>query len=227
MSPIIINLIYNDLGRELIAKYNEEFKGTPSEHSQKYIEDQTITHSNVPFALKLNQILLTDPNLSGLGLRVLPLLEVIKYWEILPERNNTSGDINSIVIHPRPGGEIHNEELRKYVINDILKGKKSKLSLVVSNLDVVKHDSRYGFKFKGSDFMKVERVRYLDEDEKKLSIDKRGKIISSDEGDIILHTNNARYDLRRIFYGLNIVNVWETDLLGSVEHSRLRIYQEL
>ena len=216
--PIIGNLVYDDLGEELISKYNEIFKGTPAEHKVKYKKNQTITNSNVPLVLKINQMLLNDPEFSGLGLRVLTPIDVIQHWNVLPERDSTYADTNSIVANPNKGA---NEDLRQDFMN--IKGKKSKIPLVVSGLDVEKADNDYGFKFIGTDFMEVEEAEYLTKDGK-LAV-KDGKIISSDEG-VPICVNNLQSGLRWLYRNWYELVARSDNLLNSDVNGRVQIYQD-
>jgi len=222
--PIIGNIVYDDLGEALISKYNEIFKGTPAEHKVKYKKGQIITNSNVPLALKINQMLSKNSEFSGLGLRVLTPVDVIQHWGVLPERDPTYADTNSIVANPNKGA---NEDLRQDFMN--IKGKKSKIPLVVSGLDVEKVYNDYGFKFIGTDFMEVEEAEHLTKNGR-LAIDEDGKIVSSDKGVPVYvdssQSGSSQSGLRRLYRYGNGLGAWNGNLLSSSVNGRVQIYQD-
>ncbi|HLC72137.1 MAG TPA: hypothetical protein VJH37_00980, partial [Candidatus Nanoarchaeia archaeon] len=55
--PRIQNLVFDELGQEVLRIHNELFRGTQIADTTEYREDQPIANSNVPRALSYNQIL--------------------------------------------------------------------------------------------------------------------------------------------------------------------------
>ncbi len=192
--PIIGNLVYNDLGQEVLALHNEKFRGVKNiEDKNSYKKRQPLSFSNIPRIQSYAQILREIfPHTH-----VLSDVEVVQYWNAIPERDSTYADTNSVVIFPKEGSEGSNEDLRKIVLGIV--GKKSKFPLVVSGLGVEKADNNYGFIFIGTDFTKAREAPYLSHDGK---VSFNGKeLVSSEEGVGVL-TSDSQSGLRRLYrYG--------------------------
>ncbi|MBI2673627.1 hypothetical protein HYX19_05170, partial [Candidatus Woesearchaeota archaeon] len=138
ISPVVGNLVYDEVGREVLALHNERFRGIDGiEDTPKYKDGQPISFSNVPRVLSYNQILRERfPDIH-----VLSPEEVVKYWDFIPEIDSTYADTDSIVVYPEEGS---NEDLRRKAL-DILGRSKTSVPLVVSGLGVDRKD--YGFTF--------------------------------------------------------------------------------
>jgi len=63
----VINLIYDDLGKLILAKLNKEFKGIKSvEDTTHYKLNQPIMFSNTPRALYIAHLLRTDEEILAM-----------------------------------------------------------------------------------------------------------------------------------------------------------------
>lgn len=214
--PVIGNLVYDDLGKEVLALHNERFKGVGNiEDIHKYKDGQPISFSNTPRVLSYNQILRERfPTIH-----VLSPEEVIQYWNVIPERDSTYADTNSVVVYPKEGS---NEDLRQRVLGII--GKKSKLPLVVSGLGVERVDNNYGFTFIETPYIETKEAPYLKQDGK-VSFDGKG-LVSSKEG-VEVWTPNNQSGLRRLYRGWSDRLVARYDcLLDSNESGRVQVVQD-
>ena len=156
-APVVGNLLYDELGKLVLRKLNERFKGVPCiEFTQKFRSNKPITHSNVLRVLAIDQILREE----GLDIHVLSLEEVVRYQNAIPERTSTYSDTNSVVIYPKEGS---NKEIRQKALQ--LVGKSfTEVPLVVSGLGVERADNNLGFTFTQTDHVLVREAPYLTED---------------------------------------------------------------
>ena len=173
--PVIGNLVYDDLGKEVVAKFNERFKGVKGvEYTHKHKTGEPISYSNVPRVLGMNQELreITEDNIA-----LLTSEQVVRFWGVIPERNSTYADTNEILLYPTEGP---NEELRQNVLR--LTEKNSKHPLIVSGLGVVCTDNDIGFSFVGTDYMSVIEAPYLQRDGKVQHDETLGNLVSANSG---------------------------------------------
>ncbi len=212
------NLIYDELGKEILARHNENFKGVREiEDRYDYKEGQPLSFSNTPRFLDYNQIL--RERFPELGIRGLSDVEVVQYWNTIPERDETYADTNSIVVYPKEGP---NEDLRQRVLGII--GKKSRLPLVVSNLGVEPADNNHGFTFVGTDFTEAREAPYLRKDGR---VSFNGKeLVSSEEG-VDVWTQDSQSGLRGLYrVGSDRLSAGNADLLYSFECGRVQVIQD-
>jgi len=217
--PVMGNLIYDELGKEVLTRHNENFKGKRNiEDNFDYKEGQPLAFSNTPRVLSYAQIL--RERFPGLGIRGLKDFEVVQYWNAIPEKGSTYADTNSIVIFPKEGP---NEDLRQKVLGII--GKKSKLPLVVSGLGVEKADNNYGFTFVGTDFTEAKEAPYIKQDGK---VSFNGKeLVQSEEG-VNVRTPDSQSGLRWLYRDWSVgLDAWGGDLLGSYVPGRVQVIQDL
>lgn len=215
---IVGNLVYDKLvGKEVLAKHNEKFRGIKNiEDTNDYKEGQPISFSNIPRFLDYVQIL--RERFPELGIRGLSDVEVVQYWNAIPERDSTYADTNSIVIFPKEGS---NEDLRQRVLGII--GKKSKLPLVVSGLGVEKADNNYGFTFIETPYIETKEAPYLKKNGK---VSFNGKeLVSSEEG-VNVWVSDGQSGLRRFFrYGSDGLGAGGGNLLNSDGSGRVQVIQ--
>ena len=215
------NLIYDELGREVLALHNERFKGIKNiEDTNKYNQGQPISYSNVPRVLSYNQIL--REKFPFLNTHVLSPEEVVKYWNLpIPERDSTYADTDSVSIYPNEGS---NEDLRKRVL-DILKKQRTEVPLVVSGLGVEKADNKYGFTFIETPYTKSKEAPYLSKDGK-VSYDPEKGLVPSKDG-VNIWTPSDQSGLRWLYRnGSDGLNAWDIGLLGSDESGRVQLVQD-
>ena len=191
IAPVVGNLIYDELGKLVLAKLNERFKGVPNiEFTREFKKDQPITHSNVPRVLAIDQILREE----GLDIHVLSPEEVIRYWSAIPERRSTYSDTNSVIIYPKEGP---NEELRQKALKLI--GKQStKIPLVISGLGVEKADNQYGFTFTQTGNILVREAPYLTKDGGVVYDPAKECLVKSKQG-VQVWTPRDQSGLRRLY----------------------------
>jgi len=214
--PVIGNLIFDDLGEEVISKFNERFKGVSQvEYTNKHKKEEPISYSNTPRALGINSIL---REITNGKIRVLSPEEVVRYWDLIPDKTGTYSDTDSIVIYPNSG---LNEELRQEVLK--LTGKESKLPLIVSGLDVERADNIYGFRFKGTDYMRVSEAPFLRRDGKLIYEPSKDELESSDEG-VFVWVSNAQSGLCGLYrVRVDGLDAWVDYLLVSSEAGRVQV----
>lgn len=217
--PVIGNLVYDELGREVLVLHNERFKGVDRvEDSHDYEEGQPISYSNVPRVLSYNQILRERfPDMH-----VLSPYEVVQYWDAIPERDETYADTESIVIYPNEGP---NEDLRQEVLAIIGKNaKKVKVPLIVSGLGVEKADDDYGFTFTETEYIKTKDAPFLQKDGK-VKYD-GAKLVSSDDG-VNVWTPSNQSGLRWLYRdGSDVLSAGDDVLLDSGSGGRVQLIQE-
>ena len=215
--PVIGNLVYDDLGQEVLAQFNERFKGTSIADTNRYKQGEVISYSNIPRALGYNQILREISNL-----RVLSPLEVVRFWDSIPERSSTYADTDSVAVYPNEGA---NEDLRKRALDiNGINAKKLKTPLIIAGLGVEKADNKYGFDFVETDYMKAEEAPFLSKDGNVRYED--GKLIESEDG-IRLWTLDSQSGLRRLFRDRSDgLYADRDDLVGSSGSGRVQVIQE-
>ncbi|MFH1591779.1 MAG: hypothetical protein ABIB47_00215, partial [Candidatus Woesearchaeota archaeon] len=141
--PTVGNLIYDELGKEVIRLHNERFQNiTKIEDTHQYKQGEPILFSNTPRALSYVQIL---RELTNGRIQVLSPEQVVQYWDALLGRDATYADTDSIAVFPNEGP---NENLRIRVL-DILGRDPTKLEvpLLVQGLGVETAENDYGFTF--------------------------------------------------------------------------------
>ncbi|MFH1376661.1 MAG: hypothetical protein ABIH25_03410 [Candidatus Woesearchaeota archaeon] len=214
--PVIGNLVYDDLGKEVIAKFNEKFNGVDRiEYIQKHKADEPISYSNVPRVLGMNQELrkLTNGNITLLSPE-----QVIRFWDVIHEKGLTYADTDGISLYPNPGP---NEELRQEVLK--ITGKSSKLPLIVSGLGVERTDNSLGFKFTGTDYMRVVEAPFLRKDGRVAYDSSKENLVSSNDG-VSVWTPNDQSGLRRLYHGRNDgLDARNGNLLYSNGYGRVQI----
>lgn len=209
---IIENLVYDELGKEVLALHNEKFKKTKIEDINKYKNGQPISFSNTPRVLSYAQILRE----RFPSIHVLSPEEVIKYWGVIPEKDSTYADTNSIVVYPKEGC---NEDLRQRVLGII--GKKNKIPLVVSGLGVERADNNYGFRFIGTDFTEAREAPYLRQEGRVRFNGKEKELVSSEEG---VRVWTAESGLRGLYRcGSDWLLAGDSRLFYSCEPGRVQV----
>lgn len=218
----IANHRYDETRKEILRVHNRIFMGDSRiTDIYPYRRGQPLMGSNTPRALSYEQ------RARELGIKefhVLSPLEVLKYWEFLPERDVTCADTNSVVLYPNPSQNSDNEILRKRVLR-ILGMKRVEGPFTISGLGVHPKDSKDGFNFFETDFTRAEEAPYLERDG---GIRYDGeKIVScnqADEGAIRVLVPEDQSGLRRI-YRIRSVGLYASNdnLLNSDDSSRVQI----
>ena len=217
------NLYFDELGKEVLALHNQRFKGKRQiEDLTKYEENQPILCSNTPRNLNYNQIL--REKFSHLNIKVLNLEEVLKHWNILPEKETTYADTDSTTLYPNQGV---NEDLRQSVFKII--GKSStRIPLVVSGLSVDPSDNSYGFTFKGTDYLRVLEAPFLTKTQRIKYDPKKQEIVPSDSNEgVVIYVPEDQSGLRRLYRdrGLGLV-ARDDGLVYSYSVGRVQLVQE-
>jgi hypothetical protein len=214
--PVVGDLIYDDLGKEVLAKHIEKFKESPVVDNHKYDDGEPLSYSNTPRVLSYNQILRgIDPSLH-----VLSPEEVVQYWNSLPDRDDSYADTNSVAVYPNEGP---NENLRKRVL-ELLGKEQTELPLTVSGLGVEPSDNEQGFNFTETDNLQAKEAHYLEQDGKVIYDLEKG-LIQSDEGVRIL-IPDSQNGLRRLYRGRSVgLNARGDYLLNAVDAGRVQIAQ--
>ena len=215
---LIDNLVYDELGQEVSARFNERFRGSKIADNNRYKQGEPISFSNVPRFLGYNQILRQETD----NIRGLNYIEVVRFWDSIPERSSTCADTDSIAVFPNEGP---NEDLRKRALE--LAGfdaKKLESPLIVSGLGVEKDDNKYGFNFTETDYMKAEEAPFLRKDGFVKYED--GKLIESEDG-VRIWTPNSQSGLRRLCrYWSGGLYASRDGLLDSSGFGRVQVIQE-
>ena len=174
--PVIGNLIYDEVGKEILTLHNERFKGVKTiEDTHSYKDGEQISYSNTPRVLSYNQIL--KDRFPELSIHVLTPEEVFMYWDLIPQRSQTYADTDSVAVYPKEGS---NENLRIQVL-DILGKKKTAVPMIISGLGVIKTDNAYGFEFTQTPFTKAKEAPYLKQ-EGNLTYEPESGLVSSKQG---------------------------------------------
>ncbi|MBI2672736.1 hypothetical protein HYX19_00600 [Candidatus Woesearchaeota archaeon] len=214
ISPIIGNLVYDEVGREVLAIHNERFNGINGiEDNYKYKNGQPISFSNVPRVLSYNQILRE----RFPGMHVLSPEEVVEYWDLIPGRDSTYADTDSIVVYPE---ESSNEDLRRKAL-DILGRSKTSVPLVVSGLGVDRKDDE--FTFVETPHVSVKEISYL-RIYGKISYNPNKGLVSSEKGIpvFVAHSGLGRFYRGRSDW----LNAGGGCLLNASESGRVQIVQD-
>ena len=175
--PVIGNLVYDKIGKEVLAVHNERFKDISNiEDTTEYKDGQSILFSNTPRILSYNQIL----NERFPDMSVLSPEQVVQYWNILPERGSTYADTDSVAVYPREGD---NEQLRKRVL-DITGKTGTEVHLAVSGLGVEKSNNSYGFTFIETPYIKAKEAPWLEIDGQVAYDAEKDCLVSVQEGGV-------------------------------------------
>lgn len=214
--PVIGNLVYDDLGQEVLAQFNERFRGSNIVDTNKYKDGEPISYSNVPRALGYNQILREISNL-----RVLNPLEVVRFWDSIPDRDSGYADTDSVAVFPNEGP---NENLRKRALDlNGINPKKLKSPLIISGLGVKKSYNKYGFNFVETDYMKAEEAPFLRKDG--FVKYENGGLIESEEGVKIWTTSNQSGLMGLYRNRSGWLDAWSGSMLISDGSSRVQVIQ--
>lgn len=209
----IQNLLYNDLGKQVLEARNKEFKGVKNiEDLTEYEDNAPIQYSNLPRALHDNLYLLKNSNVG-----LLTWKEVIQNWDNIPERDNTYAETNTLIIYPNEGP---NEDRRQEALKLI---GKSEITIphILENVGVKKADNDQGFTLTGSDLLKYEEAPLFTKDCK---IEYNGTDLeeSGDSG-IQIYVPNDQSGLRRVCrYRSGGIDAWSDYLLLSYGSGRVQ-----
>ena len=153
--PMVGNLVYDkELGQEAVTRLNEAFRGVGGiEDKTTHQPGQPINFSNSPRNLFYHSFLRAMSN----TLHVQSPIDIVRYWNSLPERNTTYADSNAVAVFPNPGP---NEELRKLVLQAFGKTTTT-VPLLVMGLKPVKSDTGLGFALERIDSTEVREAPYL------------------------------------------------------------------
>jgi len=222
--PIVGNLIYDELGQLALAKFNERFRGINDiEYESFPKEGWSVSFSNVPRALGLNQILMEETNGN---IRVLSPLEVVRYWDSIPNRSETYADTNAVSLFQKEGS---NEELRKRALEIIGKDSKDLTNpLLVLNLGVEPSDNEFGFTFTETPYTQAVEAPFLTQDQRvKYDAKKKTLASSKDRDGIQLWVPSLQSGLMG-FYQSRLDGLYARydDLLGSDWGGRIRLVQD-
>lgn len=216
--PVIGNLVYDEVGKEVLALHNERFLGVKTiEDITRYKDEEPISYSNTPRVLSYNQILRE----SFPDLHILTPQEVVMYWDLISQRGQTYADTDSVVVYTKSGPG-PNEQLRTQVLG-ILGKKETKVPLLVSGLGVRKATNNYGFEFTQTPLTSSKEAPYLEQNTN-LAYDPKSGLVSSKEGIRVWTANSG---LRRVYRdGSDVLGADYGDLLSSYENGRVQILQD-
>src|SRR3989344_1457910 len=138
--PQLFDLIYDELGKEVLRVHNKQFAGTPIADTTEYKPNQPIGFSNVPRVLSYNHILHI---LTNGRIQVASPVDVVQCWENIPERSATHADTNAVTFFSKEG---KHSDLAQRVF-DLLGKRKShvRAPFFVMGLGVKKASNDYGF----------------------------------------------------------------------------------
>ena len=220
---IVGNLVYDELGQEAIARLNEEFKGNYSIAYKTLPQiGQQVADSNVPRNLFLNHFTRKQCN----DIHVSSPAEFLQYWQVIPERDTTYADSDSVSVFPNKGP---NEDLRIEALRLI--GKDStKVPLVVSGLGVKRADNSPGFTLIESPHVPVsfQEAVYLEKDQK-VRYDPKQWIVPCKENEdgVMIYTPSSQSGLRRLYRdGSDELYARDDDFLYSLERGRVPLVQD-
>ena len=219
--PQIDNHRHDETRQEILAIHNERFRGDSRiADFNKYKKGQPLIYSNTPRALSYEQ---RAKDLGITEFHVLSPEEVVQHWEVLPERDSTYADTNSVALFPNPSPNPDNEILRKIVL-DILGMKRAEGPFKVSGLDVFPAENSYKFTFAETGSTRAEEAPYLKQDGK---VSYNGtQLVSSEEG-VQIWVPGDQSGLRW-FYRNGSGGLYAGDdyLLGSLDSGRVQIFYD-
>ena len=193
------------------------------EDKTEYKKDQPISFLNTPRALFANQILQEET--SG-RIRVLNPLEVVQYWDSIPERSSTHADTNSVPIYPNDGV---NEDLRLKALGIIGKDpNKLESPLLILNLGVEPSDSSHGFTFTETPYSETIEAPFLRKDQRVEYDSKTKTLVPTDDNtrDYIWTPSDQSGLLMACRSSGGGVNFRDDDLLDSNWVGRIQIIQD-
>ncbi|MDP3916981.1 MAG: hypothetical protein Q8Q42_01695 [Nanoarchaeota archaeon] len=214
-TPIIGNLINNELGAYILERLNSKFKGTrlaypPNEMPQ---EGQPIKFSNFPRILDINQELRQLPDIN---IRPLTAREAVTYFNaktkegklVIPERDKTYADTISVLIAPKEG----RNEAHENRIMGILGISRLEEPLVVNGLGVAPADNGDGFIFEETDGITTEPYQAILELAKSKGVAVRQSLEQS--------------GLRRLFRNQGRLSARDDRLLIAKGSGRVQVIQD-
>ncbi|MDP1694052.1 MAG: hypothetical protein Q8L34_00760 [Candidatus Woesearchaeota archaeon] len=157
--PKLFNLLYDELGKEVLRIHNKQFARTSIADTTEYQPNQPIAYSNVPRALSYNFILHT---LTNGRIQVASPVDVVQCWDNIPERDATIPHTNAVIFFSKEGKY---QDLPQRVF-DLLGKSRSRVRapFFVTGLGVKKADNEYGFTFVGTGLQQVIEAPYLTKD---------------------------------------------------------------
>ncbi len=222
-SPLIRNLTYNSLGRIVIARHNEIFKGISNiEITDDLKVRRPVKYSNVPIVLSLDELMREETN-GKFG--VISPEDVVRYVEAFPDKEETYAVTNSVVVYPRLGT---NEDLRKRAC-EIIGLRSSSDPIIISGLGVERSDNNYGFTFKATDNIESIDASFLNNHYGKLTYKgprNRFKTVGKNEKGIYFFALPSLRGLTSVYRTeFDMLDATATDLASTNEDGRIQIIQ--
>ncbi|MBS3144815.1 hypothetical protein J4208_04485 [Candidatus Woesearchaeota archaeon] len=221
--PQIFNLLYDELGQAVVRLHNEQFAGTPIADTTEYKPNQPIRFSNVPRALSYNQILY---KLTNGRIQVASPVDVVQYFDSIPERDTTIADTNAITFFSKEG---KNKNLAARVLDLLGKSRSQVISpFFVTGLGVKKaskgHDE---FTFVETELQQVIEAPYLTKETRVRYDSKTRTLVETQDNEkgVKVFVPGDQSGLRRAFRGRNVLGCEEQWLLFSVAHGRVQVVQ--
>jgi len=152
-SPIIGNLLYDEIGEEAVARFNQAFP--LQQDTYQYKKGEPLALSSTLRNLFYHVFLQTHQRTKDM--RVLSSVEIVRDWKAIPDKTTTHADVRDVPLFPNPGP---NETLRRHVL--ALFGKtNTKIPLRVSGLKPIAASDAPGFTFERTDFSEINEAPYL------------------------------------------------------------------
>lgn len=189
--PRIGNLIYDDLGKLVLAQLNEEFRGNNKiAFTEQLQKNQPLPFSNTPRVLFIDHLLRKELG----NTHVLSPIEVVKYWDAVPEKLTTYADTNAITLYPKKGPH---EGLKQEVLH-LLGRETIDHPLLVMGLGVKKADNKYGFTYTETPYGEVIDAPFLTRDQR-VTYDPHTQTLipGKDERSVPIWTPGGQSGLRR------------------------------
>ena len=220
--PTIGNLP-SDLAQIVITKFNEAFRGNERiEYTYEYTSGNPILFSNIPRALGMNQIALQETN-GRIG--VISPIQVVRYWDAIPERNSTYADTNAVSLFPNEGP---NEDLRQRALQILGITTKLEVPLLALGLGVKKADNDYGFTFTETHYQEAIEAPFLRKDQKVIYDPKTKTLVPTeyDRERVYSLTPIDQSGLRMAVRDWNVsLNFNNGDVLGSNACGRVQFFE--
>ncbi|GEM_PF-2350418 len=152
-TSIIGNLLYDEIGEEAVADFNQAFPLQRDRH--QYQKGEPLEFSNTLRNAFYHLFLQTHARTKGM--RVLSSVEAVRDWKAIPDKATTYADFRDIPLFPNPGP---NENLRKQVLA-LFDRTDTKVPLRVSGLKPIAASGEPGFTFERTEFSEINEAPYL------------------------------------------------------------------
>ena len=218
---MIGNLLYDVIGNPVHRRLNKRFgRINGIEDTYQYRIGEPIFFSNTPRQIGRAQILREE---NDGEIQVLDPIQMVQYWDLLPEKPITYADSSAVALFPNKGP---NETLREKVLS-ILGKNKTKIPLLVVGLDIEPDDDNV-FTFIETPYLRLIEAPFLTEDQRVKYDPKKDTLVpSEDDTGVQIYVPKDQSGLRRACRDRDDYLDFRDDyLLDSDSDSRVPVIQD-